>query len=150
MNQKKHDVFLTTGFPIRNSPDQSLFGSSPKLIAAFHVLHQLLVPRHPPCTLSSLITQISNCSYTVLKLLLLPKNNYCLLFHIFTKKLMEMSGIEPLTSALQGPRSPSWATPPDKFINSLYYQINLRMVGLSGFEPLTFPLSGERSKPTEL
>ncbi len=28
------------------------------------------------------------------------------------KKLVEMSGIEPLTSALQGPRSPSWATPP--------------------------------------
>ncbi len=72
---KETQVFLTTGFPIRNSPDQSSFGSSPKLIAARHVLHQLLVPRHPPCTLSSLITQISNCSYTVSKLLLLPKNN---------------------------------------------------------------------------
>ena len=60
---------LTTGFPIRNSPDQSLFGSSPKHIAAFHVLHQLLVPRHPPCTLNSLITQFLitlhrlNCVY---------------------------------------------------------------------------------------
>ncbi len=64
---------------------------------------------------------------------------------------MEMSGIEPLTSALQGQRSPSWATPPDISSEShscLY--LNLGTMGLSGFEPLTFPLSGERSKPAEL
>ena len=28
--------------------------SSPKLIAAYHVFHRLLVPRHPPCALFSL------------------------------------------------------------------------------------------------
>ena len=28
--------------------------SSPKLIAADHVLRRLLMPRHPPCALSSL------------------------------------------------------------------------------------------------
>ena len=28
--------------------------SSPKLFAAYHVLHRLLVPRHPPCALSCL------------------------------------------------------------------------------------------------
>ena len=28
--------------------------SSPKLIAAYHVFHRLLVPRHPPCALISL------------------------------------------------------------------------------------------------
>ena len=28
--------------------------SSPKLFAAYHVFHRLLVPRHPPCALSSL------------------------------------------------------------------------------------------------
>ena len=27
---------------------------SPKLFAAYHVLHRLLVPRHPPCALSSI------------------------------------------------------------------------------------------------
>ena len=43
------------GFPIRKSPDQSLFSSSPRLIAAVHVLHRLLVPRHPPCALVLLI-----------------------------------------------------------------------------------------------
>ncbi len=63
---------------------------------------------------------------------------------------MEMSGIEPLTSALQGQRSPSWATPPDKLILLYYTKTTLGVMGLSGFEPLTFPLSGERSKPAEL
>ena len=44
------------GFPIRKSPGQGLFGSYPRLIAAFHVLHRLLAPRHPPYALSSLTT----------------------------------------------------------------------------------------------
>jgi hypothetical protein len=39
------------GFPIRKSPDRCLFSGSPRLIAAVHVLHRLLVPRHPPCAL---------------------------------------------------------------------------------------------------
>jgi hypothetical protein len=39
------------GFPIRKSPDRRSFSSSPRLIAAIHVLHRLLVPRHPPCAL---------------------------------------------------------------------------------------------------
>ena len=42
------------GFPIRKSPGQSLFSGSPKLIAAYHVLHRLSLPRHPPYALSSL------------------------------------------------------------------------------------------------
>ena len=43
------------GFPIRKFPDQSLLGNSPRHIAACHVLHRLLVPRHPPYALSSLL-----------------------------------------------------------------------------------------------
>ena len=46
------------GFPIRKSPDQSLFSDSPKLNAAYHVLHRLLTPRHPPFALSSLATKL--------------------------------------------------------------------------------------------
>lgn len=42
------------GFPIRTPPDQSLFASSPKNFAGFHVLHRLLLPRHPPYALSRL------------------------------------------------------------------------------------------------
>src|SRR3712207_9033627 len=42
------------GFPIRKSADHKLFSASPRLIAAVHVLHRLLVPRHPPCALNIL------------------------------------------------------------------------------------------------
>ena len=48
------------GFPIQKSPDQSSLGNSPKLFAAFHVFHRLLVPRHPPYALSSLFSPINS------------------------------------------------------------------------------------------
>ena len=58
----------SAGFPhseIRGSKD---ICSSPQLIAAYHVFLRLLVPRHPPCALSSLtndqITLIVNSSGT--------------------------------------------------------------------------------------
>src|SRR5581483_634490 len=55
MNSAGDDIRLRMpGFPIRKSPDQSLLGGSPELIAASHVLHRLLAPRHSPCALSSL------------------------------------------------------------------------------------------------
>src|SRR5699024_5071067 len=40
------------GFPIRTSSDPRPFIGSPRLIADFHVLHRLLMPRHPPCALT--------------------------------------------------------------------------------------------------
>src|SRR5204862_2361519 len=43
------------GFPIRRSRDQRLVSTSPGLIAAAHVLHRLLAPRHPPYALVLLI-----------------------------------------------------------------------------------------------
>jgi hypothetical protein len=42
------------GCPIRTSTDQRLARISPRLFAACHVLHRLLVPRHPPNALLSL------------------------------------------------------------------------------------------------
>src|SRR4026207_1330762 len=42
------------GFPIRKSPDQRMVSTSPGLIAAAHVRHRLLAPRHPPCALRHL------------------------------------------------------------------------------------------------
>ena len=54
-----HSVTMT-GSPIQTSPDQRLFSNSPKLIAAFHVFHRLLAPRHPPFALSSLATKNHN------------------------------------------------------------------------------------------
>ncbi len=52
---------VTMGCPIRRSPDQSLFGGSPELIAAYNVLHRLCTPRHPPYTLTSLTTFVNGC-----------------------------------------------------------------------------------------
>ncbi len=57
-----HDyVFIIRYLDITLSefPHSEIFGSkftcnSPKLIAAYHVLHRLLVPRHSPCTLNNL------------------------------------------------------------------------------------------------
>ena len=48
---------LVPGFPIRTSSDHSSVDSSPRHIAASHVLHRLPVPRHPPCALKHLQTQ---------------------------------------------------------------------------------------------
>src|SRR5438067_7039550 len=44
----------TLGFPIRASAGHWPFSASPRLIAAVHALHRLLVPRHPPCALNIL------------------------------------------------------------------------------------------------
>ena len=41
------------GFPIRTPSDQRSFDSSPRPIAAYHVLHRLKLPRHPPCALTT-------------------------------------------------------------------------------------------------
>ena len=46
------------GFPIRKSSDHSSVDSSPRLIAASHVLHRPLMPRHPPCALHNLTTKM--------------------------------------------------------------------------------------------
>src|SRR5690606_8075503 len=48
---------LGPGSPIRKSPDQRLVAGSPRLIAGSHVLHRLLVPRHPPWALSNLLVR---------------------------------------------------------------------------------------------
>ena len=45
-----HAVFAC-GFPHSDISGSWLICSSPKLFAAYHVFHRLLVPRHPPCAL---------------------------------------------------------------------------------------------------
>ena len=46
-----HEVF-SCGFPHSEISGSMDICSSPKLFAAYHVFHRLLVPRHPPCALS--------------------------------------------------------------------------------------------------
>ena len=55
-------------FLIRRSRDQRSVSTSPGLIAAAHVLHRLLAPRHPPCALVLLIRKEHvRCRYGVFK-----------------------------------------------------------------------------------
>ena len=49
----------SAGFPHSEISGSKDICSSPKLFAAYHVFHRLLVPRHPPCALSSLTSCIS-------------------------------------------------------------------------------------------
>ena len=44
----------SAGFPHSEISGSMDICSSPKLFAAYHVLHRLLVPRHPPCALTTL------------------------------------------------------------------------------------------------
>src|SRR6476659_5762274 len=47
---------MQLSFLIRKSWDQRPFAGFPRLIAGYRVLRRLSMPRHPPCTLSSLTT----------------------------------------------------------------------------------------------
>jgi hypothetical protein len=49
---------LVPGYPIRTPWDHSSVDSSPRPIAASHVLHRPLVPRHPPSALDNLTTKM--------------------------------------------------------------------------------------------
>ena len=87
--------------------------------------------------------------------------------------MVEVNGIEPLTSCVQGRRSPSWAIPPYRKenrrtpnkefpmskVNTSAFEIPCSLfdilflnwlVGLGGLEPPASRLSGVRSKPAEL
>ena len=159
------------GFPHSEISGSMLICSSPKLIAAYHVLHRLLMPRHSPCALISLTIESFDSQSTITlekslsvlyyswimqahmfevyiaKIVFLPNflnnkfpfmlpSHNCIIItmfsfqgaslNLFDKKLNEASiswcfsqslvvestGIEPVTSCLQGRRSPSWANPP--------------------------------------
>ena len=111
---------------------------SPKLIAAYYVLHRLLMPRHPPYALHNLtiyllLGQLAYSSFS--SRCFLPKlssvkehprrsawrefsyfenselRKATILFSNLNsqsnRKMVEDSGIEPLTSCVQGRRSPS-------------------------------------------
>ena len=52
-------VLPCIGCPIRKSPDLTVACTFPRLIAAYHVLHRLYMPRHPPYALSNLIYTFS-------------------------------------------------------------------------------------------
>ena len=50
----------SAGFPHSDISGSQDICSSPKLFAAYHVFHRLLVPRHPPYALSSMTNLLSS------------------------------------------------------------------------------------------
>ena len=59
--QRRLTEYCSAGFPHSEISGSTVICTSPKLIAACHVLHRLLMPRHSPCALYSL-TLLSVCT----------------------------------------------------------------------------------------
>src|SRR5690625_5985370 len=89
---------MNIGLPHSEITRTKLTYNSPRHIGVSPVLHRLLVPSHPPCALLHLINsllEIIHFSMSLFKILLFS----------FQGTKMEPSGIEPLTSCVQGRRS---------------------------------------------
>ena len=92
------------GLPHSGTSGSTPVSGSPKLIAAYYALPRLRAPRHPPYALLRLTISLpANLLFSsaVVKDLLTLRE----LFSLFL--MVENTGFEPVTSALQGRRSPS-------------------------------------------
>ena len=103
-----------TGVQTCALPISKVICTYPKLIAAYHVLHRLLMPRHSPCALCSLTYSVKNFqsfAFNITKNISWLTSQYILkLYYIihmqFSKnKLVGLNGLEPSTSRLSGVRS---------------------------------------------
>ena len=154
-----YSLYDTWGFPCV-FPHSEISGSLamcayPKLIAAYHVLHRLLMPRHSPCAL---------CSLTFTRLLYLITSSTVKSTHSRTQvlfisylscflvlsyiKLRNLSVKNFQSFAFNITKNISWLT--SQYILKLYYIIHMqfsknKLVGLNGLEPSTSRLSGVRS-----
>ena len=97
--------------------------SYPRLIAAYHVLHRLREPRHPPCALSYLSYRFTTCVarsvYTFSLYLILLQLLNCCFCHIMSKIVSVVLMIDFVR------------------LRSLRLSSNLHPVENNGFEPLT-------------
>ena len=75
-----HEV-CSCGFPHSDISGSRDICSSPKLIAAYHVFHRLLVPRHPPYALSTLTIErtIVVLSSSLSSSVMTTGNSFCLM-----------------------------------------------------------------------
>ena len=137
------------GFPHSEISGSMDICSSPKLIAAYHVFHRLLVPRHPPCALFCLTRRLRprerspskaysvtppgfgsfNCS-SVLRRLRRSTSDVLIPFPCF-------SAVESYLDIFFSMQFSRYMAVRERILS---YQ-----VGLSGLEPPTSRLSGVRS-----
>ena len=86
--------YCLCGFPHSEISGSMLICSSPKLIAACHVFHRLLMPRHSPCTLYSLTFCLVTFWFSNKKFLelcrLLRGINCSLFYPSFTEKFPQI------------------------------------------------------------
>ena len=133
------------GFPIRKSPDQSLFNDSPKLIAAGRVLRRLPAPRHPPYALSNLTIKFSQDKKNSATFIQLSKN--CLF--LFPQNLGENFIVHPILSlrgALRRSNLPGIPMRSPRLLWRLAMTTNNKgLVELTGIEPATSGLQNRRS-----
>ena len=101
------------GFPHSGISGSKPVSGSPELIAAYYALPRLRAPRHPPYALLRLtiICQRTCCFRIQLSKSGCrrhsPRNPTAARFRSQTLPVVENTGFEPVTSALQGRRSPS-------------------------------------------
>jgi hypothetical protein len=78
--------FYPRGFPHSEIPGSKPACGSPRLIAACHVLLRLLLPRHPPCALSSLTIKFARhtAARPLSKLSFRAKRGICFSFDLQT------------------------------------------------------------------
>src|SRR5215213_1715984 len=88
------------GFPIRESAGQSLFSSSPRLIAAVHALHRLLMPRHPPCALTILTVIVDRPAGARLRT---PAGFTTVIFHAAAQASLRCGDLFGQLCSFQGP-----------------------------------------------
>src|SRR5579885_635442 len=99
------------GFPHSGIPGSRPACGSPRLIAASYALHRLLMPGHPPYTLSSLTNTFAPDTHGLHGPIQLSKNGDEALPHPHwlerVSPLVELGGIEPPTLCLQSRCSPN-------------------------------------------
>jgi hypothetical protein len=152
---KGDDALPSPGFPIRKSMDITPAFGSPWLIADCYVLHRLLVPRHPPCALFSLIANFDE----IVNAIRISQLSLLFAFAFFFLSLCSCQGAPRTALRACGPRQLSLPCTFGFFLKSPLlklmslpfgsdqgsWQHLLPVVGSSGLEPPTSRLSGVRS-----
>ena len=128
----------------------------PKLIAAYHVLHRLQEPRHPPCALNYFVTHyiywcnvcfLSICQRTVFNLMIWWFGNLIITSFKSQFEIVDCGESNPLSIPIRETSKPLIFNP--VFNRTVRITLNswlsLFIVENNGFEPLTLCVQGRCS-----
>ena len=100
MYSARSDQLKLAGFPHSEISGSRVVCTSPELIAAYHVLHRLHAPRHPPCALSSLTIKFAHRKLdqhiVLLRLVPLEYPNHLWMIQSTQKNISYLLGILPI------------------------------------------------------